>query len=176
MNGGNKTPGHVFISYAREDSLLVDELQQLLEAAGIRVWRDTADLWPGEDWQEKIRNAISDGSLVFIACFSGRSVARGVSYQNEELIQAVEQQRLRRPGVSWLIPVRFDDCDIPDFAIGAGRTLASIQRADLFGDQASEQSARLVATVLQILRGHGGPAPLPAAGDGRTLRRISATT
>ena len=52
--------GHVFISYVREDSSEVDQLQQVLEAAGIRVWRDTADLWPGEDWRAKIRQAIQE--------------------------------------------------------------------------------------------------------------------
>lgn len=41
--------GHAFILYVREDSHDVDSLQRTLEAAGVRVWRDTADLWPGED-------------------------------------------------------------------------------------------------------------------------------
>ena len=49
---------------------------QLLEAAGIPVWRDTADLWPGEDWRMNIRRAITDNALVFIACFSLVSLAR----------------------------------------------------------------------------------------------------
>ena len=39
--------GHVFISYVREDSAPVDRLQRALEHAGILVWRDTLDLWPG---------------------------------------------------------------------------------------------------------------------------------
>ena len=125
--------GHAFISYVREDSGEADWLQRTLEAAGVPVWRDTARLWPGEDWRAKIRSAITRNALVFIACFSSRSVARQKSYQNEELLLAADQLRLRRPGDPWLIPVRFDDCDVPDLELGAGRTLASIQRADLFG-------------------------------------------
>ena len=66
----DRVAGHAFISYVREDSPRVDRLQRALEAAGVRVWRDTADLWPGEDWRAKIRQAIVDGALVFIACFS----------------------------------------------------------------------------------------------------------
>jgi hypothetical protein len=31
-------PGHVFISYVREDAAAADGLQDLLQAAGIRVW------------------------------------------------------------------------------------------------------------------------------------------
>jgi hypothetical protein len=71
--------GHAFISYVREDSLHVDSLQRRLEEAGVRVWRDTADLWPGEDWRRKFRQAIQEDALVFIACFSQRSLARKTS-------------------------------------------------------------------------------------------------
>jgi serine/threonine protein kinase len=143
--------GHAFISYVREDSRQVDWLQQNLEGAGIPVWRDTADLWPGEDWRAKIRRAITDNALVFIACFSQIGVSRHKSYQNEELTLAIEQMRLRPPDDPWLIPVRLDECGIPDREIGAGRTLASIQRADLFGDSANEGIERLMTAILRIL-------------------------
>jgi hypothetical protein len=143
--------GHAFISYVHEDSPRVDRLQQTLQAAGIPVWRDTADLWPGEDWRAKIRRAITDNALVFIACFSQASLARGKSYQNEELILAIDQLRQRSPDVPWLIPIRLDKCQIPDRDIGAGRTLNSLQRVDLFGERADESSERLVKTILRIL-------------------------
>jgi hypothetical protein len=146
--------GHAFLSYMREDSDRVDGLQQALEAAGIRVWRDTADLWPGENWRTQIRSAITDSALVFIACFSSQSAARAVSYQNEELALAVEQLRLRQPDIPWLIPVRFDDCQVPDRELGGGRTLASIQRADLFGDHHERQMKRLVLSVQRLLGQH----------------------
>lgn len=148
-------PGHAFISYVREDSHEVDKLQRTLEAAGVSVWRDTADLWPGENWRMKIRRAITDDALAFIACFSSRSVARRKSYQNEELVLAIEQLRQRRPDDIWLIPVRLDDCDIPDLDLGGGRTLGSIQRVDLFGDKREIGIVRLLTAVLRILgRGH----------------------
>ncbi len=98
-----------------------------------------------------IRHAITGNALAFIACFSRNSVGREKSYQNEELTLAIEQLRQRQPGDSWLIPVRLDDCVLPDWDIGGGRTLASIQQADLFGDNYAEGVARLVAVVLRIL-------------------------
>ena len=150
--------GNAFISYVREDSEQVDDLQRVLLAAGVPVWRDTADLWPGEDWRTIIRRAITDDALVFLACFSKKSLARNRSYQNEELTLAIEQLRMRRPDDPWLIPVRFDECDIPDRDIGGGRTLASIQRADLFGDRVDEGVTRLVASILRILRRHSDTA------------------
>lgn len=151
MDGFEGVPGQAFISYVREDSAHADRLQSALEAAGIPVWRDIANIRPGEDWRRNVRHAITNGSAVFIACFSRTSVNRSVSYQNEELTQAIELMRQRRPGDPWLIPVRFDDCKIPDLDLGAGRTLASIQSVDLFGERSSDGIARLIAAVLRIL-------------------------
>jgi hypothetical protein len=80
LPGRQVSLGRAFVSYVREDARRVDQLQQALETAGIPVWRDTADLWPGEDWQAKIRQAITANALVFIACFSGRALpATGAS-------------------------------------------------------------------------------------------------
>ena len=168
MGTTGELSGHAFISYARADSLSVDHLQYVLQQAGIRVWRDTADLWPGEDWQLKIRRAIMDDALAFLACFSRNSLARHKSYQNEELALAISQVRLRAPGESWLIPVRFDDCDIPDVDIGGGRSLRSIQGADLFRHQFDEGAARLAVAVQQILRRHEASGSRKPPDHGRT--------
>lgn len=143
--------GHAFISYVHSDVDHVDRLDQVLRAAGIPVWRDTVNLWPGEDWRLKIREAITKDALAFIACFSRMSVARTRTYQNEELTLAVEQLRQRRPQDAWLIPVRFDDCDVPDWDIGAGRTLASLHCADLFGGHFDREVTRVVLAIQRIL-------------------------
>jgi uncharacterized LabA/DUF88 family protein len=168
--GQRQVAGHVFISYVREDSDHVDQLQRTLEAAGIPLWRDTADLWPGEDWRAKIRSAIISDALVFLACFSEKSLARRRSYQNEEFVLAIEQMRLRQPEQPWLIPVRFDDCEIPDRDIGGGRTLTSIQRVDLFGPRYHEAARRLVAAILRILGRHLDPARSEIAPASKELR------
>jgi hypothetical protein len=147
----NDTTGHAFISYVHEDSNEVARLQRRLEDAGVPVWRDTQNLWPGQDWRRKIRQAIQDDALVFIACFSSKSLTRRRSYQNEELVLAIEELRRRGPDDPWLIPVRFTDCDIPDRDIGGGRSLRSIQCADLFGDNAEEGFTRLITSVMRFL-------------------------
>jgi hypothetical protein len=144
--------GHAFISYVREDSEQVDWLQGTLKDAGIPVWRDTVSLWPGEDWRAKIQAAISRDALVFIACFSSRSVARRKSYMNKELRLAIEQFQLRQPDDPWLIPVRFDECDIPQYRLEADRTLASLQRSDLFGPDRDLAVRRLIGAVQRLLR------------------------
>lgn len=155
MGGASVPNGHAFISYVREDSLAVSGLQHALETAEVQVWRDTANLWPGDDWRARIREAITDEAFAFIACFSRQSLARAKSFQNEELTLAIEQLRLRQPGTPWLIPVRLNECAIPDHDLGQGRTLSSIQRVDLFGDHQGAALSRLVTAVLRILGSAG---------------------
>jgi hypothetical protein len=164
--GGSGRTGHAFISYAPVDAAAVDRLQRRLEAAGIPVWRDVSML-PGDDWRATIRRAITDDALVFLACFSAGSLSRGASRQNEELTLAVEQLRARLPDEPWLIPVRFDNCVVPDRDIGGGRTLGSIRPADLFGERADGETERLITAIWRILGGAGqrpGPAAAPEGG------------
>lgn len=174
MDGANVMKGHAFISYVRADALAVNELQHALEEAGVLVWRDTTSLWPGADWRAKIRAAITGEALVFIACFSSQSLARAKSYQNEELTLAIEQLRLRPSNAVWLIPVRLDECVIPDQDLGGGRTLSSIQCADLFGDHRDAALPRLVAVVLGIL-GSREPDVEGRADSGALIWRHSAS-
>lgn len=167
--------GYAFISYVREDCERVDRLQVSLESAGIRVWRDTRDLWPGQDWKMEVRRAITSGDLAFIACFSEHTDRRAATYQNEELILAAQQMRLRKPGQAWLIPVRFAECVTPSYDLGAGRSLDSIQHIDLFDGSWEHELPRLVAAILRVLH-----APCPPVGsttlgpDGRPAAMVAA--
>lgn len=164
---------HAFISYVHEDMHHADRLQRVLEAAGIRVWRDTEDLWPGDEWKPKIREAITSNSLVFIACFSDTSVSKPKSYQREELLLAVDEFRQRKPGEPWLIPVRFSECALPFIDVGAGRSLDSLQRVDLFGSHAEEGVARLVATVMHMMQHQGTGDPAMYSTETTSLPRAS---
>jgi TIR domain/Cyclic nucleotide-binding domain len=150
-----EVPGHAFISYVREDASRVKRLVRILEAAGIKVWQDTADILPGQDWKNAIKDAIKTGSLAFIACFSENSQQRQKTFQNEELILAAEEMRQHQYGVTWLIPVRFADCDMPPIDLGNNRTLRSLHRVDLFGRNWELGAVRLTTAVRNIL---GAPA------------------
>jgi hypothetical protein len=149
---GDDRPGHVFISYIRADRQRVDRLQDILKQAGFNVWRDTGSLRPGQDWRIEIRRAIMSGSLAFIACFSEHTDIKGMSYMNEELLVAVEQMRRRPPGRAWLIPVRFAECTIPIFDLGANRTLESLHHVDLFDGSWEYAFPQLIGAVVSILQ------------------------
>jgi hypothetical protein len=152
---------HVFVSYVREDSDAVDSLCAVLEAVQIPFWRDRSALGPGDAWRAKIREAIREGSLVFLACFSDNSRAKDKSYMNEELTLAIEELRKMPPGRTWMIPVRFDDGDVPEWDLGAGRALSDLNYSDLFGPDHMANAARLVTTILRLM-GEKRPDPATA--------------
>lgn len=142
---------HVFLSYVKEDKEAVDRLCEVLEAAQIPYWRDRKSLGPGDMWKAKIREAVRDGSLVFLACFSDESRAREKSYQNEELTLAVEEFRKMPPGRTWLIPIRFDEGPVPEWDLGAGRVLGDLNYSDLFGERYTRESVELVTTIHRLM-------------------------
>jgi hypothetical protein len=127
-----------------------------LDAAQIPYWRDRNSLAPGDHWKEKIRETIRANSLVFVACFSNNSRSRAKSFMNEELTLAVEEFRLRPPGATWLIPVRFDDGPIPYWDLGAGRSLEDVNYANLFGQNYTQESIVLITTIGRVM-GNLGP-------------------
>ena len=103
----------VFVSYVSENIGIVDQLYQELKSYGIEVWRDRDNIAPGLRWKREIREAIQQGAF-FIACFSKEYDERGKTYMNEELTIAIEELRQRPTDRVWFIPIRLDDCEIPD--------------------------------------------------------------
>jgi len=138
---------HAFVSYVHEDTTKVDELCAVLTAAGVPYWRDRTALGPGDAWKAKIREAIRNGSLVFLACFSDNSRAKDKSYMNEEITLAIDEFRKMPPGRTWLIPVRFDAGAVPEWDLGAGQILSDLNYADLFGSGYTPAAVSLVTTI-----------------------------
>jgi hypothetical protein len=121
----------VFISYMTEDWTMVARLVESLKNLGVDVWVDRDKLSAGQRWADIIRLEIREGDF-FLACFSDAYHNRFRSFMNEELTIAVEELRKRKRDEPWLIPVRLTDCGIPDWPIGSGETLRSLQWANLF--------------------------------------------
>ena len=124
---------HVFISYIRENRDDVNKLDKELTARSINVWLDRRDLGPGDRWKREIKKAIHDGAF-FIACFSKEYHKRAKTYMNEELALAIEQIRQLHIDRKWFIPIRLDDCEIPDIDIGPGETLQDFNYVNLYED------------------------------------------
>ena len=59
----------VFIAYATEDRPSAERLFKQLTAHGFAAWLDRRRLLPGQDWPQRIEDAIASSDF-FIGCFS----------------------------------------------------------------------------------------------------------
>lgn len=132
--------GQVFISYGREDAEAVRALRDRLLRAGYRPWLDVCDLVAGERWLAGIQAAIR-ASGCFLACLSTRSVNKRGVLQQEIRTALDEQQRLLDTDI-FVLPLRLDDCVLPD-------ALKVYQRTDYFADDGWD---RLVAGIAEGAR------------------------
>lgn len=140
---------HVFVSYMRDDTPVVERLCDDLRERGVEIWIDREKILPGQRWQDAIRSAIEGGAF-FLARFSESYLDREKSYMNEELNLAVEQMRLRSRNRQWMIPIKLSICEIPHIPISPGETLRSIQWVDLSKDWGAgiSELSRVLSTEL----------------------------
>jgi TIR domain len=106
-----------------------------LKADGIRCWFDEEDLLPGQDWEYEISKAIRSSRYV-VACLSKASVSKA-GYIQKELRKALDVADEQPEGVAYLIPVRLEECEIPE-------RLQRWQWVDLFKDQQYERLVRVL--------------------------------
>lgn len=116
----------IFISYAREDGVAAERLFSELTARGFAAWLDNHRLLPGQNWQQRIEDAIASADF-FIACFSSRSVHKRGGFQVEVRHALHFADSLPLDDV-FFIPIRLDDCRIPV------RIQRETQYVDLFPD------------------------------------------
>jgi hypothetical protein len=123
---------YVFISYLPEDSERVECLREALTDAGID-WRDRDKIAPGQRKTAEVRRDIQRCDF-FIVCFSAQYRESPRTPMNEELTQAIEILREHQTDKAWLLPVKLNECEIPDRDIGGGETLRVIQPVELDAD------------------------------------------
>ena len=122
----------VFISHVKENRDEVLRLIDKIEPFTSLIWR-TEDIELGKRWQNSIKNAIEGGSY-FIACFSQEYHERDSTYMSEEINTAITELRKRHVDRAWFIPVKLNECEIPDYSIRGGETLRDLQYIELYED------------------------------------------
>ena len=121
----------VFLAHAKEDEAAVVALYDRLKQSGYCPWLDKEDLLPGQNWRAEIPKAIKK-SDVFIACLSQRSISKH-GYVQREFKMALNAYADKPPGSIYFVPVRLDDCSIPDLRQEEyGVNLRDIHWVDLF--------------------------------------------
>ncbi len=121
----------IFLAYATENKDQVRELYRRLTDGGFDAWFDDVDLIAGQEWKIEIPKAIAS-SRIFLACISKESGTK-IGYVHRELRMALSNYAERPPDSIFLIPVRLDDCEIPDLRLpDLGLNLVDIHWVDLF--------------------------------------------
>ncbi len=106
------TPPTLFLSYARTDGQSVEKIYQMLSRQGYKPWMDLHDITGGEDWLHAINVAI-DKSELFVPILSNNSVNRRGTII-KEVQRALDKWRGMLPNDIYVIPIRLDDCPIPE--------------------------------------------------------------
>lgn len=102
----------IFLCYARSDEEKVRDLHKKLSQAGFSPWLDKMNIKPGEVWDIAIKKAVRESDF-FLACLSSESVGRRGVLQ-KEIKDALEIWREKLDDDIYLIPVRLEECEIPD--------------------------------------------------------------
>jgi len=137
----------IFVSYAREDEALVNGIVTFLKAAGFETWFDKDNLLAGQDWRKVIEREIARARLLLI-CMSSHSVDKN-GFVQKEMRLALEQAELRPASQVYIIPVKLDDCSLPE-GIGRWHVL------DLMEQKASFKLLEAIGSAT----GEGARAPL----------------
>ena len=107
----SKRPLKVFLCHASTDKPKVRELYRYLKKRGIQPWFDEEDLVGGQDWQIEIPKALATSDAIII-CLTKNSVDKE-GYIQKEIKFALDKALEMPEGRIFLIPVKFEECDVP---------------------------------------------------------------
>ena len=116
----------IFLSYSSDDKDKVEILYNKLLDKGFKPWMDKKDLLGGENWDVRIKKAMRNSDFCLI-CLSKNSVSKR-GFLQREIKVALDLWKEKLETDIYLIPVRLDDCEIPE-------ALAAFQWIDLFKDE-----------------------------------------
>ena len=128
-----------FISYAKEDAAIAEQLYGDLLQLGAEPWLDSHELRGGETWKQAIRDALRRSTHV-LTLISASSVSKTGFVQNE-VRQALELLDSMPPDRVFVVPVRLDPSTpqherlkdlhwidlFPDYPLGLQKIAASLE-------------------------------------------------
>ncbi|MEO8056899.1 MAG: TIR domain-containing protein [Burkholderiales bacterium] len=157
MNPSGAQAPDVFVSYARKNRPVAEQLAEGLSASGLQVWWDS-ELSAGSEFAAVIETKLQ-GAAVVIVLWSADSVRS--SFVRDECSRALKHDKL--------LPVRIEDIELP---LGFGQ-LHTLDLLEWEGDADDEAFEKLLLEVRRRRqqRGHAprrllSPLPTPRPGFG----------
>ncbi len=135
----------VFLCHSSADKPKVRELYRYLKKRRIKPWFDEVDLLGGQDWQVEIPKALLTSDAIII-CLTRNSVDKE-GYIQKEIKYALDKALEIPEGGVFLIPVRFEDCEVPF-------SLRRYQWVDLFKEAGREKvikALKLRASQIELM-------------------------
>lgn len=102
----------VFLCHSHGDKSAVRDLYRWLLNEGVDPWLDEEKLLPGQDWQYEITRAVRRADVVLV-CLS-RAAVNKRGFVHTEIKQALDISDQQPEGTIFVIPLRLEECDIPD--------------------------------------------------------------
>lgn len=141
-------PGHIFISYSKQDIDFVRYLRAMLEAENFYVWMDEARLHPGDEWWESIVQNI-DAASALIVVMSPNSLDS--KWVRREILYAESVNKPIYPvllaGDNWS---RLADIQFEDMRAGLRAKLSRRFIASLGGVQPPKPTVREIAFRIEF--------------------------
>jgi formylglycine-generating enzyme required for sulfatase activity len=130
----------IFLCYASDDKAHVREVyHRLWTIEGFEPWLDEEDLLPGQEWAREIPRALQTSDFILI--FLSRTSVAKRGYIQHEMKMALDAWREMPEGTIHTIPIRLDDCDVPE-------QFRRYHWANLFEPNGFERIVRAIRTEL----------------------------
>ena len=108
----SSSPLQVFLAHSSHDKKAVRDIYHLLNLDGFAPWLDEVSLVPGQDGNTKIKRAVQTSQAV--AVFLSRNSMDRDGYVHKEIALALDYAERQREGSIFVIPIRLEDCTVPD--------------------------------------------------------------
>jgi formylglycine-generating enzyme required for sulfatase activity len=97
---------HVFISYSRHDQTFAERVEKDLKAREVEVWRDASEIQGGDDWEQRLVDALHDSFLVLAIITPHIDGSHWVKCEHEQALEDRIPIIPLRPVNAYKIPFR----------------------------------------------------------------------
>jgi len=103
----------IYIIYESSDQIRVEKIYRKLRDKGFIPWMASQDLLPGEDWRLVRKKNLKESQFVVI-CLSEKSNKHESDFFRSEIKTALELFERMKEDDIYIIPVKLEECDIPE--------------------------------------------------------------
>ena len=152
---------HIFISYSRKDTNIVDKIASALKRAGFNLWLDRGNIEGGDLWDDCIAQAIIDSDIFVVALSPNAVESKNVI---DEIVFACDEHKR-------IIPVYIKSVILP---ANLRLRLSRIQFIDMSNWNGARNHPELVKLIKSISLTHDAIRQPESSGGGRTCSLFEA--